>query len=256
MLQTARLATSASAAFVTSIDLTFDFHPSIEDRRKAARDTRCMSMSTQTSLPRVRDNVRGSRYGEFFAVKRHGFELEGTVWNTFGLSDCSPEQWAALDTEAMKKQMGVDAVILNGPRFWMMDSVEASDVGQEIKAFGELQVRKIATIRFPITRITQGRQPYRETSIGRTTAYTYLRGRPIFELVARGKTYVMQSYSHTVDSGLGEADLVDLASRLQLPGGWQYGSRVLDQDLILRAHGSATILQDDLQNTYHEVVAE
>ena len=211
-----------------------------------------MSFTTQTSEP-VRSNriLRGVRYGEFFAVKRRGFDLEGEVWNTFGVGDCPPEQWNALDTDAMKKRMSVDAVILNGPRFWTMDSVEMTGLGQEVLEFGAIKVRKIATVRFPISRIMQGRPPYKETTIGRTTSFGFMAGKPVYELVAPDKTYVMQSYSHTLDPSLTEADLPRLGQRLHVPSGWQYRARVLDEDLELRVHGKATILQDDLQNTYH-----
>jgi hypothetical protein len=45
-------------------------------------------------------------------------------------------------------------------------------------------------------------------------------------------------------------DLPGLGSRLQLPAGWRYGTRTLRQDLVLAAHGSATVVQDELLNTY------
>ena len=42
-------------------------------------------------------------------------------------------------------------------------------------------------------------------------------------------------------------------SRLKLPPGWSYRSRILDQDLVASASGEATIIQDDLQNTYQRL---
>jgi hypothetical protein len=49
------------------------------------------------------------------------------------------------------------------------------------------------------------------------------------------------------------ADLKNLAARLRLPAGWQYRTRVLDRDLMLRAKGTAHVLQDDLENSYQRV---
>jgi hypothetical protein len=60
----------------------------------------------------------------------------------------------------------------------------------------------------------------------------------------------MQSYSQIKDPTESVNDLPGLGSRLQLPAGWRYGTRTLRQDLVLAAHGSATVVQDELLNTY------
>jgi len=41
-----------------------------------------------------------------------------------------------------------------------------------------------------------------------------------------------------------------LGEQLQLPVGWTYRSRVLDQDLSLLANGVAYVVQDNLFNSY------
>jgi hypothetical protein len=60
----------------------------------------------------------------------------------------------------------------------------------------------------------------------------------------------MQSYARIKDKSLKLADLRSLGPRLSLPHGWTYRHRRLRHDLRLAAHGSATIIQDDLENTY------
>jgi hypothetical protein len=60
----------------------------------------------------------------------------------------------------------------------------------------------------------------------------------------------MQSYAQIQDPGLTLAQLPRLGARLDLPPGWSYRTRVLRRALTLGADGRATILQDDLQNTY------
>jgi hypothetical protein len=60
----------------------------------------------------------------------------------------------------------------------------------------------------------------------------------------------MQSYSQIKDPELTLSRLRSLGRRLKLPQGWRYRSRTLRQPLVLTAHGRATILQDELQNTY------
>lgn len=45
--------------------------------------------------------------------------------------------------------------------------------------------------------------------------------------------------------------LTDLGARLTLPTGWRYRSRVLTEDVRIVAEGGmATVVQDDLGNTY------
>ena len=44
-----------------------------------------------------------------------------------------------------------------------------------------------------------------------------------------------------------------LGSRLKLPSGWRYEVMKPDADLLLGAKGKATIVQDDLDNTYQKL---
>ena len=92
---------------------------------------------------------------------------------------------------------------------------------------------------------------------GRSSAHntwTWNAGRRVFELLAPdGSTYVMQSYSQIRDPGLTLGQLPALGARLELPQGWSYRSRRLKRDLTLTANGTATIIQDDLTNTYQRL---
>lgn len=63
----------------------------------------------------------------------------------------------------------------------------------------------------------------------------------------------MQAYAQIVDKSLTYADLPGLGSRLKLPSGWRYTSMVPESDLILGAQGKATVVQDDLENTYQKL---
>jgi hypothetical protein len=42
-------------------------------------------------------------------------------------------------------------------------------------------------------------------------------------------------------------------AKLKLPSGWTYSPMVPDKDLILGAAGKATVVQDDLDNTYQKL---
>jgi hypothetical protein len=74
----------------------------------------------------------------------------------------------------------------------------------------------------------------------------------VYELVdPTGRVFVMQSYSQQRDAALEEAGLASLAGRLTPPAGWSYRARILDSTLRVEGPSiEATVLQDDLANTY------
>ncbi len=65
----------------------------------------------------------------------------------------------------------------------------------------------------------------------------------------------MQSYAQIADATLSEGDLPGLGARLELPEGWQYRARRLASALVVSTPGEATVVQDDLQNTYSRHIA-
>jgi hypothetical protein len=81
--------------------------------------------------------TRDLRYGEIFLVK--GGYIE--IYNTTGLNNCPPQLWDALELEAIKTQFDAQAVQLNGPKFWMMDSQTLS-FGETL-SFGGLEAEKV-----------------------------------------------------------------------------------------------------------------
>lgn len=181
-----------------------------------------------TSQLTTRDHVHGARYGEVLLVTGRLNRIRATVYNTLGLNDCPDELWGALDAEAIKKAHRARAAILNGPRYFLMDTIGIADPGGEIVTFGELRMRPLATVRLPLTALRGGikRSSYTENTIRRTTIYVYDQGREVYELVGPdGTAYVMQSYSLAVDPTLTEADLPALGARLQMPPGWRYRAR-------------------------------
>jgi hypothetical protein len=56
-----------------------------------------------------------------------------------------------------------------------------------------------------------------------------------------------------VDKTLTNDQLDALGSKLKLPSGWRYTTTTPDQDLVLGAQGEATVIQDDLDNTYQKL---
>jgi len=217
----------------------------------AAADSR-----TDTDSARTRDHMRGQRYGEVIVVRGGPFVFTGEVFNTLGLNDCPEPLWRALNPRMLKKELRATAVILNGPRYFVMDRCSLADPGR-VATFGGLEARYLANVRITLPTILRGRTaPYTESAVARTSEFLYRKGGRIYELLAPdGTRYVMQTYALIVDPTLTMADLKNLAARLKLPDGWQYSTRVLDRDLLLRAEGTAYVLQDDLMSSYQRVTA-
>jgi haloalkane dehalogenase len=212
-------------------------------------------VNTDAPNDAMRDNLRGVRYCEIFVVTGSLTHITGAVYNTLGLNDCPAEEWKALNPDAIKKAFKARAVVMNGPRYFLMDQAALQNPGAVVSVDG-LQLRLLATIRLPVGSLIGGnrRKPYTEHTIERTTYYLFAGGRLVHELIApHGQVYIMQSYAQIVDPTQTEASLETLASRLQLPQGWHYRVRRLDQDYVVHTTGEAHVIQDDFQNTYQRV---
>lgn len=207
-----------------------------------------VALAASAASRRTAADIYGTRYCEVLELKGLPPTAQATVWNTIGFSHCPAAQWNALDPAAIAAARGDTAIVLNGPRYWLMDA--ASGRTGRSQVFGGLRFRQVATI--PIrTNEELAQTPYSEHTIVRRNTWKWNKGRTIYELHAPGgATYVMQSYSQIKDPTESVNDLPGLGSRLQLPAGWRYGTRKLRQDLVLATHGRATVVQDELLNTY------
>lgn len=203
----------------------------------------------------TQESLRGTRYCEILAVLNEG-GFRADVYGTQGLNECPAEQWEALDPEALLQELSALAIVMNGPRHWLIDSVTAfSEIG-ETRFFGELEMRKIASVELSPSDLSQ--EPYVERSVARDTEFIFDAGSEVYELTApSGEVYVMQSYALIVDSTLDESALPTLGERLQLPEGWTYRTRIVETDyIVVDQNGIATVIQDELQNTYQLTSAE
>jgi hypothetical protein len=201
-----------------------------------------------SAKPVAGDDLHNARYCEILELKGSPPDAQVTVWNTIGFNDCPQEQWDAIDATSLAQERGDTLVVKNGPRYFLMDAATAE--AGATHTFGDLKMRKVATI--PIhSNAELAQTPYTNRTIKRHNTWTWEKGRRVYELLAPdGSTYVMQSYSQIRDPQLTMGQLRGLGSRLQLPQGWVYRSVKLKRDLTLVAKRSATIVQDDLTNTY------
>ena len=194
---------------------------------------------------------RGTRYGEVLAVFAQGDEFLAHVYGTQLLNDCPPELWDALDATAIAEELSALVVKLNGPRHWVLDGLgtKGDPVEPVLREFGGLLTRRIAVLDLG-TNPTQ--VPYTVRHVDRKAVFFFDAGKEVHELVdPAGVAYVMQAYCVSVDPTLDEQSLSALGDRLDLPEGWTFRTRILEEELVVDTSETiATVLQDELENTY------
>jgi hypothetical protein len=208
-----------------------------------------------TTVQRNRvEGLRGTRYGEILLVHVDGAAFHADVWTTMGLSDCPPLEFADLDVEGITASAGAVLGLKNGPRLWVLDAIEGG--GREAAPtakFGTLEMWRAATIDFGTALPTPG--AYLERRVARDTVFEWAAMTPLHELRSpSGDVYVMQALSHAVDAQQTLA-LPALGERLEPPAGWTFSTRAQDAALRLLSDeaGVATVVQDELANTYQRV---
>lgn len=200
------------------------------------------------------------RYCEVFLIGGNPLtdDLQAAFYNTTDLNNtdprdtCPPTLWDKVDAEALKKQYSMLGVFKNGPRYWATDWIDLP-VGAQ-RSFDGLEARWMGQVQLPkgVKLGKKGSSAYKPTTVARKSEMGFVKGKPIFILDdPDGTPWVMQAYSLIVDPKLTYDDLQNLGSKLKLPPGWKYRTKVLDQDLTIKAvNGQARIVQDDLENTY------
>jgi hypothetical protein len=218
--------------------------------------------SSTTVIDQSKDNsisvsqLRNKRYCEVLYGNQSFLTLVVKVFSTQGLNECPQEAWHLITKKTISDANKATFVRLNGPRYWMIDSLKASGntVNHERESFGGIEMNLRATIQVGLFRQLQqlwGDTFYRATTVHRNTISIYKAGSPVHELISpSGERYVMQSYAQIVNPNLSMTDLSTLEQQLQLPKGWSYRTRLLTEDLNLVANGAAYVIQDNLMNSY------
>ena len=206
---------------------------------------------TTEKQQRLISDMRGVRYGEVLAVMSRDEKLQADVYGTQMINDCPAELWDTLNADEIARDMGALFVKLNGPRYWMLDGLgtKVAFVEPVMREFNGLMMRRIATVDLGDTPASLS---YEERYVNRGAVFFFDAGSVVYELInPDGKAYIMQAYCIGVDPTLNQSNLGDLAGRLNLPAGWAFRSRVLDEELVVdTTDHPATVVQDELENTY------
>ena len=194
-------------------------------------------------------NLSGKRYGEVLLVTPGEAGPQATVYNSYPLNDCPAELWSALDAQAIAAENGAAAALLNGPRYWLMNSIEKEPQGPQItKNFGGIDMIQQAIVLLS----SMNPAPYTVNQVSRNTVFVFDAGEEIYELIDPDRRrWVMQTWSQVADPNLKREDLPGLATRLELPDGWTYQPRRLTSELRVDTRSQAAqVLQDNLTNSY------
>ncbi|MEO1653859.1 MAG: hypothetical protein AAFU64_09955 [Bacteroidota bacterium] len=193
------------------------------------------------------------RYCEVLTTEINSSGISLLAYNTIGCSECPDEAWSALNADTLEAELGSPFIRLNGPRHWVLDSIASNTISTDCDtAFGDIPMSFVAAI--PVTSDVLGaaQSGYQPSLVARNTAYFYFKDKPVYILESPlGDCYMMQSYSQNIDPGLQLEDLVTLGRRLNLPPGWSFKTRVLEDDFVLESQdGFAELISDDLENAY------
>lgn len=206
-------------------------------------------------------SLNGFRYCEILiTISGDNGSPETEVWGTPGVDPCEDEAWSALDPDVLMVENDASSIHMNGPRYFTVDGTVDTAAGSvggvgiaaggeaELRDFGEVSMTLLATVDGD----TAESMLYIPELVVRTTTWTFNAGTEVYELTdTDGNTYVMQSYALYEDPDLTADDLPGLGDRLDLPEGWTYGSRTLDDDVVVAlAADGAMVLNDELGNSY------
>lgn len=202
------------------------------------------------------DDWRNLRYGEIIPVFKDKAKLYVEVYNSVTCNELPKEPWDKLDAEKMAKDYGAKTVILNGPRYWLINKMEGRGKSRSGKVvnFGGIEMRLVATLNSNIFSGTVGDKIYTENEVKRETTYHYYKDNMVYELTSpKGEVYRMQSYTQMKDSALTIEQLENLGDRLDLPEGWSYKAKILKQNSAMAANGIAYVINDELGNSYQKI---
>ncbi len=198
------------------------------------------------------------RYCEVLLFHEGDAGLRADVYNSMLLNTCPGELWAALDAEQIASENGAQLAALNGIRFWVLDLIasELPPGPPVLSDFGGIQMRLAASVELAPGSFIGGEPPaYQINRVSRDTVFHYVAGRQVYELQnPDGTRYRMQSFTQGVAPDQQLVDLQRLGQRLELPQGWTFHVRLLEENSpITTVDGIAEVITDDLGNTYQRV---
>lgn len=198
------------------------------------------------------ESVYNYPYAEVIAVYRSGVTVTLEIFNTTGVADYVDTTWSRVDSDVLAQELGADMAVVNAPKYWLVDSIKTSKETGDTTTLESLdvQMNKVNTIDGGAFGRNFNQGAYLVNTINSSLTFIWNEGTEVSELISpSGDIYRMQSYSRAIDSTLSLDSLDQLGTRLELPDGWQYRTRVLDTQSIHES-GQLDVMVDELGNTY------
>ena len=167
--------------------------------------------------------------------------------------DTSPQNLLeGLNYNKIKKEFGVAAASLNGPKLWMCDWFEA-DVGAT-RVFNGIKAQWCAQLNMGKDTNVNNVPAYKPFHIARKSSVGWNKGTKVLLLDdPQGNTWIMKGFQqglkpqHTYEQFLAAGS----NNFKKLPPGWKFRIKTLHKDYIeTPKHGVATILSDEFFNVY------
>ena len=220
-------------------------------RKGSSAATATKDVATPGSQDAFPDGLHNVRYCEVLLVTKQNETYVAEVWNTMGYSTCPQSEWSALNSEEIRASTGALVVVLNGPRYWVLDEID-SEIRRTAatRTFGAIKMFRAARVNLGTQLPNQ--DPYVERPVARETVFSFHAGSEVYMLTdPNGHEYVMQSYSQIKDPTMSIERLRELGGDLERPESWTYSVFALTGDLNLTSTDeSATMNKDKLQTTY------
>lgn len=198
------------------------------------------------------EDSRGGVWCEIIPLVGTLPDVTAQLYTSASVDHCTEERAAEVDLDKLAAELDVDRVVINPGRYWVMDRVTAYQAGETVE-LGGVTVKWAATLSADSIRAIMG-PAYSVAEIWRDTEWLFRKGNPVYLLRAPDdKVWVLQVITKDHDPTLTVDTLDTLADKLELPEGWTFEIKVLEEDLFLeprRAEGIAYIMRDNLGNTY------
>ena len=210
----------------------------------AAEETGKVKMTTgqgktMTLTMQTLEKSRGYLYCEL--VFNYG-EKGSDIYSTSPLAQAKLEWWNSLDMEALAKKFSAKSVYKNGPQWWSMDEVGVM-ASKPVRVAGVSMVFGAhlppGTLKIP---------KYTVFNPAKFQNLLWKAGQPVYQLVdGDDHVYVLQGHKIPVDK------LATLGTQFkELPEGWKYRVKVLDEDLVMKLTPNKPIpsVQDEFDQIY------
>jgi hypothetical protein len=198
-------------------------------------------------------DMRGHRFCEVGLITGTSRDNAiANIWSTADACDPKPEQFDALDADAIAHENQALGAWLNPVRHWMSDRLDIREAGDN-KTFGDITGTWTGVVGAEALMQAMDQVSYDPGYVYSNNTFTFNAGTEVYLLDAPdGEVFIMQSVTQDLDPGRGEGDLAHLYRRLDLPEGWGFRVEVSEEDLEVSSSPDnlAHVLRDNLDNVY------